>query len=69
MLGVLPFYHSFGMTCIMLAGIRLGNSVVVVPKFELRSCLSYVEKYKVNASVHITDRKQNTTKARTLRML
>ncbi len=46
MMGVLPFHTSFGMTFILLAGIMLGSTVLVVPKFELRS-FSYIEKYKV----------------------
>ena len=47
MMGVLPFHTSFGMTFIVLAGIMLGSTVLVVPKFELRSFFSYIEKYKV----------------------
>lgn len=37
---VLPFFHAFGMTLVMLSGILVGASQVIFPKFDESLCLS-----------------------------
>ncbi len=52
-LGLLPFYHSYGMMVIMLYGMMQGYKVVTLTHFEPELFLSSVQKYKVCA-VHQT---------------
>ena len=33
-LGCLPLFHTFGQTCVMNLGFRVGATVVLVPKFD-----------------------------------
>ncbi len=47
MLGVLPFFHIYGMVVIMNLAIYVGATVVTMPRFELEACLQIVEKYKI----------------------
>ena len=50
LLGVLPFFHIYGMTVIMNFGLYLGATVVTMPRFDLEQCLSTIEKYGVTAA-------------------
>ncbi|KAJ3299367.1 hypothetical protein HDU76_006320, partial [Blyttiomyces sp. JEL0837] len=45
--GVLPFYHIYGLCLSLHVAAYYSNAVVVVPKFELESFLSYLAKYNV----------------------
>ncbi len=47
MLGVLPFFHIYGMVVIMNLGIYLGATVVTMPRFDLEQCLQTMQKYGV----------------------
>lgn len=47
MLGVLPFFHIYGMVVIMNLGIHLGATVVTIPRFDLEPCLQMIERYGV----------------------
>jgi acyl-CoA synthetase (AMP-forming)/AMP-acid ligase II len=47
MLGVLPFFHIYGMTVIMNLVLHLGATVVTMPRFDLEQCLQILEKYRV----------------------
>ncbi|CAH1775804.1 unnamed protein product [Owenia fusiformis] len=47
MLGLLPFFHSFGMTATMCVGMALGVKVVTMAKYEPQRMLYLVEKYKI----------------------
>ncbi len=44
MLGVLPLFHVFAMTCIMNYGIRIGAELVLVPRFEIKQLLATIKK-------------------------
>ena len=43
MLGVLPFFHIYGMVVIMNLGIYLGATVVTMPRFDLEQCLQTMQ--------------------------
>ncbi len=38
-LGVLPLFHVFAMTCVMNCGIALGAEIVLLPRFEIRQLM------------------------------
>ena len=46
-LGVLPFFHIYGMTVIMNLGLYQGVTIVTMPRFDLEQCLTICEKYRV----------------------
>jgi len=41
--GALPFFHIYGLTCVMLFGIRLGVEQVLLPRFEVEEALAVFE--------------------------
>ena len=41
--GALPFFHIYGLTCVMLFGIRLGLNQILLPRFEVEDVLSVFE--------------------------
>jgi long-chain acyl-CoA synthetase len=41
--GALPFFHIYGLTCVMLFGIRLGIDQVLLPRFEVEEVLEVFE--------------------------
>ncbi|MFJ8585775.1 4-coumarate--CoA ligase family protein [Streptomyces sp. NPDC093595] len=47
-LAVLPFFHIYGLTALMNAPLRLGATVVVLPRFELDQFLGAIEKHRIN---------------------
>lgn len=47
MLGVLPFFHIYGMVVVMSVGLRLGSTIVTLPRFELEGLLAALERYRV----------------------
>jgi acyl-CoA synthetase (AMP-forming)/AMP-acid ligase II len=46
-IGVLPFFHIYGMTVIMNQALRAGARVVTLPRFELADFLDLVERHRV----------------------
>lgn len=46
-LAVLPFFHIYGMNVIMNMGLRVGVTIVTMPRFDLTECLQTLEKYRV----------------------
>jgi long-chain acyl-CoA synthetase len=38
--GALPFFHIYGLTCVMLFGIKLGVEQVLLPRFEVEEALA-----------------------------
>ncbi len=46
-LGVLPFFHIYGMVVVMNLTFNQGATVVVMPRFELEQCLAALQKYRV----------------------
>jgi acyl-CoA synthetase (AMP-forming)/AMP-acid ligase II len=47
LLGILPFFHIYGMIVILHFGLLMGCTVVVVAKFDLVPFLELIQKYKV----------------------
>ena len=41
--GALPFFHIYGLTCVMLFGIKLGVEQVMLPRFEVGEALAVFE--------------------------
>lgn len=44
--GVLPFFHSYGMTVIMNGSILLGGRMVLLPRFEAEAVLKAIDRYR-----------------------
>lgn len=47
LIGVLPFYHIYGMTVIMAGALRVGATIVTMPRFELEEFLALLQRYGV----------------------
>lgn len=45
-LGVLPFFHVYGMTTVMNLSILYGSMMVLLPKFEVEEVLKTIEKHR-----------------------
>ena len=45
MIAALPLFHIYAMTCVMIASVLGGGSVVILPRFELRTTLNLIRKY------------------------
>jgi long-chain acyl-CoA synthetase len=43
---ILPFFHSFGLTCAMNVGLTLPAGQVLVPRFDLQAILELIKQYK-----------------------
>jgi len=44
--GALPFFHIYGLTCVMVFGIRLGVEQVLLPRFEVEEALAVFKNTK-----------------------
>jgi len=49
-MGVLPFFHIYGMVVIMNMALYEGASVVTMPRFDLEGALALMEKYRVTTA-------------------
>ena len=47
LIGILPFYHIYGMVVIMSGAIRAGGTIVTMPRFDLKQFLELLQKYGV----------------------
>jgi acyl-CoA synthetase (AMP-forming)/AMP-acid ligase II len=47
MIGILPFYHIYGMVVVMSYMLYLGGTVVTMPQFDLENFLKIIQNYKV----------------------
>ncbi len=47
LIGILPFYHIYGMVVIMSGAIRAGGTIVTMPRFDLEQFLELLQKYGV----------------------
>ena len=50
LMGILPFYHIYGMTAIMCNTLRAGATVVTMPRFELEQFLALIQKHKITTA-------------------
>lgn len=44
---VLPMFHIYSLNSILLCGLRVGATLVILPKFELKKLLELMERHKV----------------------
>jgi acyl-CoA synthetase (AMP-forming)/AMP-acid ligase II len=49
-IGILPFFHIYGMVVILCAVLRKGATVVTMPQFDLETYLRLTQQYKVAAA-------------------
>jgi long-chain acyl-CoA synthetase len=42
--GALPFFHIYGLTCVMLFGIKLGAEQILLPRFDIEEVLAVFER-------------------------
>jgi acyl-CoA synthetase (AMP-forming)/AMP-acid ligase II len=47
LLGVLPFFHIYGMVVIMNLGLHMGATIVTMPRFDMEPCLQIMQQYRV----------------------
>ena len=47
LIGVLPFFHIYGMVLILCLGLYRGLTLVTMPRFELEPFLEVIQKYKI----------------------
>ena len=50
LIGILPFYHIYGMTVIMSMALRAGATIVTMPRFEVEHFLELMQDYKVTTA-------------------
>lgn len=46
MLGVLPLFHSFGMTSVMNLGVHVGAEIILLPNFQTAKVLQAIQRYR-----------------------
>src|SRR5260370_11058595 len=45
LVAALPLFHIYAMTCVMISSLLAGATVVILPRFELRTALNVIRKY------------------------
>lgn len=45
-MAILPFFHVYGMTTVLILSVMLGNKMVILPKFDAETALKTIEKQK-----------------------
>ena len=45
-MGILPFFHIYGQTVVMCAGLRAGASIVTMPRFDLERFLQLIQEHR-----------------------
>ena len=50
LIGILPFYHIYGMVVIMCGALRVGATIVTMPRFELEDFLGLIQKHSVTTA-------------------
>ena len=46
LLGIIPFFHVYGMTVVMLLAVRLASKMILLPKFDAKTTLNTIHKQK-----------------------
>ncbi len=49
-LGVLPFFHIYGLVVVMNLSLRVGASIVTMPRFDFAECLALMERRRVTVA-------------------
>ena len=50
LMGVLPFFHIYGMVVVLLSSLYSGSKLVCLPKFEPESFLNAINRYRINVA-------------------
>jgi PAS domain S-box-containing protein len=50
LLAALPFYHIYGMVCVMTAGLHAGTTLVTLPRFDARTFCAATQKYRITTA-------------------
>ncbi len=45
-LGILPFFHVYGLTTVLLFAVMQGQKMILLPKFEIKKVLKAIEKHR-----------------------
>jgi long-chain acyl-CoA synthetase len=45
-LGILPFFHVYGMTTVLVLSVMLANKMILLPKFDIETALKTIDKQK-----------------------
>ncbi|CAM3106833.1 long-chain-fatty-acid--CoA ligase [Filibacter tadaridae] len=45
-MGILPFFHVYGMTTVLILSVMLANKMVLIPKFDFETALKTIDKQK-----------------------
>ncbi|WJY28031.1 MULTISPECIES: long-chain-fatty-acid--CoA ligase [Sporosarcina] len=45
-MGILPFFHVYGMTTVLIASVMSANKMVLIPKFDFKTALKEIDKQK-----------------------
>ncbi|MER2089139.1 MAG: AMP-binding protein [Sporosarcina sp.] len=45
-MGILPFFHVYGMTTVLVLSVMQGNKMVLIPKFDFETALKSIDKQK-----------------------
>jgi long-chain acyl-CoA synthetase len=45
-MAALPLFHIFAQTCVMICAVQSGGAIVILPRFELKSALRAVRRYR-----------------------
>ncbi len=48
LIGILPFYHIYGMVVIMSSAVRAGATIITMPRFDLEQFLELLQKHSVS---------------------
>tara|TARA_B110000046_G_C12829872_1_gene329024 strand:- start:38 stop:244 length:207 start_codon:yes stop_codon:yes gene_type:complete len=54
-LGLLPFFHIYGMVVVMNSALRLGGTVVTMPKFDPPVFLDIMKRESINVRVVVSE--------------
>ncbi|MBI2924325.1 MAG: long-chain fatty acid--CoA ligase [Verrucomicrobia bacterium] len=46
LVAALPLFHIYAMTCVMISAVLLGGTVIILPRFELKTALNVIRKYR-----------------------
>ena len=48
LMGLLPFFHIYGMVVVLLSSMHSGSKIISLPKFDGDTFLSVIQKYRIN---------------------
>ena len=50
LLGILPFFHIYGLVVALLTGLSAGTKIVTIPRFQEEPFLKTIETYRVSSA-------------------